>query len=93
MRDRRDPDGLCGEPYNSYDSNSATQVQAAVRTLAGYLDAVHCCWADNAFGEPESADDVVGDWNDDADRTADEVIDILRDAADDWDSRHPGGAR
>ena len=41
-----------------------------------------------------SAVDVIGDWNDAEDRTRDDVIQALHDAADDWDRIHTtGGAR
>lgn len=37
--------------------------------------------------------ELIGDWNDHADRTAAQVITALTEAADDWDRIHTGGTR
>jgi hypothetical protein len=51
--------------------------------LAGYLT-----------GEPPHRGLGIGEWNDDPRRTADEVIDMLRTAADNWDAYYCcGGTR
>jgi hypothetical protein len=61
----------------------------AMRVFAAWLD------PDYDFGfNSTSAIDILGDWNDHDDRTAQEVIEALRDAANEWDGIHPtGGAR
>lgn len=61
----------------------------AMRVFAAHLDPEH-----DLYPLGPSAIDVIGDWNDDQDRTLDEVVEALTDAADDWDTAHPtGGAR
>ncbi|MEV0396917.1 DUF6197 family protein [Polymorphospora rubra] len=35
--------------------------------------------------------EVISDWNDDTERTANDVTTALRDAADTWDRQHPAG--
>ena len=61
----------------------------AMRVLAAHLDP--------DYGQPDnptSAIDIVSGWNDDDCRTLPDVVDALRDAADDYDRTHPtGGAR
>jgi len=84
---------VCGTPTSLYTGDQARQVGRAITLLAGHLhdtgripDGDHHC--------PLCPDDqeIIGDWNDEDDRTAAEVITALTDAADDWDHTH-GGAR
>lgn len=84
---------VCGAADGIYIDDQAAQVGAALRAFASYLDDAYYAWGHNDAGELACPDDVVGDWNDDDDRTADQVITALDDAADFWDRRHPGGAR
>jgi hypothetical protein len=59
----------------------------AMRIFAAYLDPDYDPWATSCI-------DVIGDYNDDRSRSADEVIDALRDAATDYEAMHTtGGAR
>lgn len=77
----------------SADTDTINSVQPALvvntyRHFAGYLDPVLIADLDQRPDASYSASDIIGDWNDCADRTAAEVITILRDAADDWDRTH-----
>ncbi|GIF04691.1 DUF6197 family protein [Actinoplanes siamensis] len=71
------------------DPDTITAIRA-LRVFAAWLDLEY-----TPVGYYEtSAIDVIGDWNDYAGRTFDEVIETLTDAADDWDRTHlTGGAR
>jgi hypothetical protein len=78
---------LCSDDQAD-DTNTDAAIKA-VRVFASFLD--------SEYGQPgndTSAIDIVSDWNDGNDRTVDEVIDMLREAADDWDRTHTtGGTR
>jgi hypothetical protein len=72
---------------DDHDTDTAIR---AMRVFADWLDGgyvpVESC--------PVSSIDVIGDWNDDDERTLTEVTDALCAAADDWDRAHTtGGAR
>ncbi|GAA2475798.1 DUF6197 family protein [Winogradskya humida] len=75
------------------DSRSVDSAIIAARVFAA--------WIDPEYSTPDvghrlgiAAIDVIGDWNDYAGRTCDEVIKTLNDAAADWEATHPtGGAR
>jgi hypothetical protein len=60
-----------------------------MRYLADYLDGRPT--EDDSF--PPSSIDVIGDWNDHAGRTLDEIVDTLHAAADDWSDATAGGIR
>jgi hypothetical protein len=72
-----DTQGLSGIPSDP-DTILINRVQ---RYLAAQLD------TDYTTGDV-AALDVIGDWNDETDRTPDTVIATLREAADDWDRIH-----
>ncbi|MFI5491355.1 hypothetical protein [Actinoplanes sp. NPDC051859] len=57
----------------------------ALRVFAGSLDPDY-----DPF--QTSAVDVIGQWNDTPDRTLDQVVQALTEAADDWDLAHPAGS-
>jgi hypothetical protein len=71
-----------------YDHPDAVLIRATQQHLAVYLDPEFAFNIERISG----ATDVIGDWNDAAERNAATVITALRDAADDWDRIH-GGAR
>jgi hypothetical protein len=72
------------------DEPEAAAAMAAMRVLADYLDGGYI----PNEGYQVSAIDVIGDWNDDTDRTVTEVVDALNDAADTWNrTHHTRGAR
>ncbi len=74
----------------SDDGSQDTDTDAAItamRVLAATLD------PDYGTGET-SAIDIVSAFNDHPDRTLDDIVQALTEAADDWDRAHPaGGAR
>jgi hypothetical protein len=78
----------CGGPLADYTDEQAADANRALRILAGYLDTVFYVWGVNCYGELAEPFDVVTDWNDDADRTALDVIAALNAAADEWDRLH-----
>jgi hypothetical protein len=69
------------------DVDQQALLTRANRQLAGYLDPDFGISEDD---DPYSASDRIGDWNDETDRTAADVITTLREAADDWDRLHTG---
>jgi hypothetical protein len=75
------------------DGDENPETIAVLRAMRVFAD-----WIDGGYlpieGYPASSIDVIGDWNDFADRTLTEVIDALTDAANEWDTiHHTGGAR
>jgi hypothetical protein len=72
----------------SYHHPDAALIRATQRHLAAYLDPEFVFNIERAC----RATDVIGDWNDAAERTATDVITALRDAANEWDRIH-GGAQ
>ena len=80
--------GMC-----TLDGDEDPETIAALRTMRYFADWLDCESAP-AEAFPVSSIDVIGDWNDYDGRTRDEVIEILTDAANDWDTTHAtGGAR
>ncbi|WP_203739842.1 DUF6197 family protein [Actinoplanes cyaneus] len=80
-----------GRPILHSDDDADQALTAAsiraMRTFAAYLDP-------DFDVNVISAIDVVGDWNDEKGRTCEDVVDALREAANDWDSiHHTGGAQ
>ncbi|WP_433789317.1 DUF6197 family protein [Actinoplanes sp. CA-252034] len=72
------------------DTAEAIAAIRAMRVFAAWIDLEYT--ANDGYGN--SAIDVIGDWNDFADRTLNEVIEALTDAANEWDTiHHTGGAR
>jgi hypothetical protein len=70
---------------------------AAADFLANWIASTHDEFTTELYNHNCPSDDyaldhVVTDWNDEPERTADQVIAGLRAAADDWDRTH-GGAR
>jgi len=87
----------CGSPTTAYTIDTARRVDQAVAVLAGwlawtYLDDYRPELTAIHHGDQITLSEVVGDWNDDQDRTATDVIAALSGAADDWDRIH-GGVR
>jgi hypothetical protein len=80
---------LLGAPLTAMTSHQRYDVDRALAVLAGH---VHDTTDDNPDIPADPPSGIVGDWNDAATRTAQQVIDTLRAAADDWDRIH-GGAR
>jgi len=84
--------GICTLDSNGDDTDTITAMRA-MRYFADWFNGAEGPF-DAYDGLPPSAIDVIGDWNDDPDRTLAEVIETLTDAANDWDRAHPtGGAQ
>jgi hypothetical protein len=64
------------------DSEQRKLIGKAQRHLAAHLH-------DGFDPEETSSIDVIGDWNDDEQRTLADVVDALNDAANAWDRGHP----
>jgi len=89
---------VCGSPTIAYTRETAHRVDQAVAVLATwlaftYLDESRPEFTAIHHGDPTTVTEIVGDWNDEADRTATEVFAALSGAADDWDRIHGGGLR
>ena len=88
---------VCGSPTIPYTTDSARDTCRAIRVLAGHLRATHVDGDpthDPTHGPGLDTDDdshIVGDWNDEPGRTTADVLTALHEAADSWDTRHPGG--
>jgi hypothetical protein len=69
------------------DDSEAWEVLSALRIFAASIDPDYDPFQTSAI-------DIIGGWNDATDRTVDEVVQALNEAADDWDTAHPrGGTR
>jgi hypothetical protein len=69
------------------DESDAWGVLTALRVFAASIEPDYDPFQTSAI-------DVIGGWNDEKDRTVNEVVQALTEAADDWDTAHPtGGAR
>jgi len=89
---------VCGSPTVAYTADTSLMVDRAIGEFACWL-----AWNDPGYldefkqfdlhDDDTALDQVAGDWNDEPDRTADEVIAALNAAADSWDRIHPGGAQ
>ncbi|HZO63801.1 MAG TPA: hypothetical protein VFB74_02255 [Kribbellaceae bacterium] len=85
---------VCGSPTTAYTDDTGHLVNQAIAVLAGHLHDTGYVDTDDYYGALAASDtEIVGDWNDETDRTVTEVIAALDDAADDWTRLHPGGAR
>jgi hypothetical protein len=85
--------GIC-----TLDGDEDPETVAAIRAMrvfAAYLDPDYAaCAVEQPHACDRSAIDVIGDWNDHDGRTLTEVVEVLTDAADEWDrTHHTGGAR
>jgi hypothetical protein len=78
----------CGAALADYTAEQAADANRALHVLAGHLDTVFYLWGINSYGELAEPFDVVTEWNDDADRTAGDVITALNNAADEWEHTH-----
>ena len=77
---------ILGSDDDAHDADSDAAIKA-MRVFAAHIDPEYDANATSAI-------DVIGDWNDDQDRTVGEVINMLTDAACDWEAAHrTGGAR
>ena len=83
---------LCSDDGAQDDDTDAAII--AIRVFAASLDPDYGLGSADYGQGSSSAIDIVSGWNDDPARTADDVIQALTEAADDWDRTHPaGGAR
>jgi hypothetical protein len=83
---------VCGDPLADLTGDHADDYEAALEAFAGHLDRVFYVWGVTDLGDPAAPADVIADWNDHRDRTADQVIAALRAAADACDETHGGAS-
>ncbi len=77
---------ICGNPYANYTLGQAALFDLTMTVLAEHLG-MPCYWDTDPFmdKEPATAAEWVADWNDDRDRTAEQVITAMTATANDWD--------
>jgi hypothetical protein len=80
---------LFGAPLTAIYADQHRQLTRVLGVLAAHI---HQFVYDNTERPVDPPHVIVGDWNDEPERTADDVIATMRAAADDWDRIH-GGAR
>jgi hypothetical protein len=78
----------CGGSQTGYTDEQATDCGRALGVLAGHIDVCFHVWGIDEHGQPGDSYQVVADWNDDQDRTAEHVIAALTEAADEYDRHH-----